>query len=590
MADIRDYFLIGDLHTAALVSNHASIDWLCLPHFDGPSLFGRVLDPRAGRFALAMPTATVAAAYRGNTAIVDFTVADGAFTCTLTDFMLPQPREQCEHHVLVRKLRGTHGAGEVRFVFDPQPDYGRQEPRIQRGEAGLELTLNPGRLRLHLPSDARIEAGDHGQEIIIPLRVGEQRELVLHHLVNPADEGVAVPTDKEDSTVRFWREWNAAGNPFAATNDAVLRSMVTLKLMQFYPTGALIAAPTTSLPADAGGERNWDYRYVWLRDATFVVYAFYILDRGEEAVRFFNYVKDRCRDDDFDVRLMYTITGEHVPREVKLEHLAGYRDSRPVRIGNDAAQQFQLDVYGALIDMHYLLYRKTFDGFAVDRPFIMAMVEKIAANWQRPDSGIWEARNEPKHYTYSKVMAWVGIDRTLRMQAALKLDEATVARLERLRTEIHDWIWQHCFDAERTVLRQHPDTDEPDATNFLFVLLRFLDKHDPRTRAILETTERALAPRELFVRRYTTSDGIAGRDHAFVLCTFWMIAAYAITGQSERAARLFDDFQKHISPTGLLAEQMDEVTGAYLGNYPQAFSHLGLVMSAYYLQRYRQQR
>lgn len=592
-ATIEDYFLIGDLHSAALVSKMGSIDWLCLPHFDSPSIFAKLLDSKGGSFALDTQGYEVKSYYVKDTAILETVLQKEKVEISLKDFMVPQPKYPCREHYLVRKLTGIKGNATVHFSFSPRPNYAHSIPALYYDykSHSIEVQLEEkATLRLYLPENAQVSAGRGSAFISIHVAGGEVSEMRLEYVrLDEQYEETTFTSGFEDHTTRFWEKWLSQGNFFPFCEDILKRSAITLKLLQFYPTGAIVAAPTTSLPEELGGKRNWDYRYVWVRDATFSLYAFHVLGFHEEAERFFAFlqtVTQYSAENAFTLSLLYTIEGKPVPQEKNLSHLHGYHDSQPVRIGNNAAQQLQLDVYGALIDAHYFADKRGMHNLEIEKSMILSLVKQIEQYWQHKDRGIWEVRTGDHQFTYSKVMAWVGVNRALRMAKRLRMTEEEIAWLTSLEKEIASWIWEHCYDAERGILKQSPETQNQDATNFLFVLLQFLDKHDAKTATIIENTRKQLAQKEVFIYRYLNGDGTPRGEGAFVLCTFWYISALAIIGDTKKAHDLFHKFLPYMNEQGLLSEEMDAQTGKYLGNYPQAFSHLGLIMAAYYIARY----
>lgn len=587
---IENYFIIGDLRTAALVSSQGSIDWLCLPHFDSPSIFSKLLDPRAGCLAIEMPDYKVESRYVEDTAIVEFELSSEENQFSVKDFMVPHATKTDIKQQLVRLISGSRGKANVKFRFQPMPGFATKAPSVIQHKNKLVMAMGNGTVILHLPAQTTVDEKGGVYLITIPVKARQSKRLVLEYIPK-GHKPTSIPADPEEETADFWRAWVKKGDFFDFCRDYLVRSAITLKLMQFYPTGALVAAPTTSLPEEIGGVRNWDYRYVWIRDATFALYSFYVLGYDEEAEHFFNFIEqvtEKCAEEEFDVSLMYTIWGEPIPEEHNLTDLSGYKNSSPVRVGNDASRQFQLDVYGSLIDAFYFAskHRLADSHKQKWRKIIMQLVRKIDKEWQKPDHGIWEVRVGTKHYTYSKVMAWVGADRANRLKNTLELTDEDTKVCAKLAESIRDWVWQNCYKKEGQVLTQYPNTESVDATNLLFVLLQFLDKHESVTKKIIDNTAKELNYKEVFVYRYLKNDGLPGEEGAFVLCSFWLISALAILEDVEPAIKLFKQVEKYMKPHGLLSEEIDPGTGSYLGNYPQAFSHMGYIMSAHYLHKY----
>lgn len=592
---ISDHFTIGDLRTSALVSKNASIDWLCLPYFDSPSIFGKILDKDAGCFALHMPSYAInEVGYLENTAIAAFTVSDGTSEFLLKDFMVPKQTRNPTSQLLVREITSTKGSSLVTFIFQPRPEYGAEKLDLKTVGLTAVASVQGGSLILHLPKAAQIENKNGYYSISVPVGPGETKQLILEFVPKEVKTNFK-NSNLEKQTRDFWYEWVSRGTYTTFRKVELIRSAITLKLLQFYPTGAIVAAPTTSLPEHIGGVRNWDYRYTWIRDSTFALYAFKILGYHEEAERYFEFIEDiteQCINNDFDVSLMYTIWGEPVPQERILKHLSGYKNSSPVRVGNGASEQFQLDVYGALLDAIYFATRRdlTDESKLKRRKLVMNLVRKIDDCWQTPDFGIWEARDGGKLYTYSRVMAWVGADRAQRLEKDLNLSKEDMGVCENLAQTIRDWIWQNCYDKERQILVQHPDTKAADSTNLLFVLLQFLDKHDELSRTIVDNTIKELGQERAFMYRYLNDDGLPGKEGAFLLCSYWLVSALAILEDTDSALMLFKELERYIKPGSLLPEEIDPSDGSYLGNYPQAFSHIGYIMSVYYIDRYTKRR
>lgn len=598
---ISDYRVIGDLYSAALVSSDGSIDWLCLPDFDSPSVFAAILDDAVGgRFSVDDAGYDTNSAYVADTAIIETTFVGNEHSFLVRDFMFPQPVSNCTNHILERKIVGQDGSGTVTLICQPRPQYGKTAAGFSYHPDNKTLVCAVGEdtMALFLPADANVrQTHDDTWRLDIPIAANETKAITLEYMEAGADSCVE-EHNFEQETRDFWARWIRRGNYFDFCQDLMKRSAITLKLLQYYPTGAIVAAPTMSLPEEIGGGRNWDYRYVWVRDATFILYSLAALGLKAEAGRFFAYLEDvlltRTEGDDSGEKKIasldhfYTIHGSEVDPESNLDHLEGYKQSQPVRVGNSASDQFQLDSYGVVIDAFYLLYRDGMELIDTHRTIITGLVDQIKNRWQEKDNSIWEVRSGRKHYTYSKVMCWVGVNRALRMKAALGYDADKVSELKALADEIENWIWTHCFREDEQIFTQHAETDAQDATTFLYPLVQFLDKDDAHTKEIVESARSALCHNGVFVYRYLAEDGLGGQEGAFNLCTFWMISALAKVGKTEQARNVFDEYETHIASSGLMSEEIDPQTGQYLGNFPQGFSHLGYIMAAYYLNKYHE--
>lgn len=592
MHPIKDYFLLGNLQSAALVSSKGSIDWLCLPYFDSPSMFAKILDKKGGSFSLIHKDYKIHSSYLHNTAIVEHKLERKKSSFKVYDFMLPLPVKKCTNFFLVRKIEGIAGKSEIEFSFSPRPNYAKGKSEIKVKKSEILVKVGKDRLILHLPAQAKLKKKDDEYIIRTKIKANEKKQFVLEYCI-----GKAKSEHKKHKflkkTQKFWKEWIREGTYFDFCKDEIERSMITLKLMQFYPTGAIVAAPTTSLPDDIGSIRNWDYRYVWIRDATFTLYAFHVLKCDEEGERFFEFIKKIAHHKTgkkFRINTVYTIWGKEAPQEKFLKHLSGYGNSKPVRIGNNASSQLQLDVYSSLIDAHYFMFTKKKKKLREHKALIMNLAREIENSWRQKDGGIWEMRGGLQNYAYSKVMAWVGIDRALRMSHTLKLNDEEERKLKVLSDEIKEWVWKNCYDKKEENIFQHNNSKDIDAANFLFVLLQFLDKHDPRTKKIIQNTSKELSKKKVFVYRYLMDDHLEGKDEAFLLCSFWYISALAIIEDVAESEKLFDELVPHFNKQFLLSEQIEPQTLRYLGNYPQAFSHLGFVMCAYYLHKYKKRR
>lgn len=602
MHKIKDYYLLGNLQSAALVSEAASIDWLCFPYFDSPSVFAAVLDKKGGTFSVINEGWERKSKYVQHTAIVEFefkkkTTAKtknkkGNSSFKLFDFMPPLPVEKASNFYLVRKLKGIKGKSEVQFFYSPKPDFAKVSANITHKENRLDYLIMNDLVILHLPEGSKVKKRKDGFIITINLEKGEEKEFILEYCLN-GKKSELENHDWMKETEKFWNEWVKKGRYFDFCKEELERSMITLKLMQFYPTGAIVAAPTTSLPVEYGGVRNWDYRYVWVRDATFTMYAFHVLNCNEEGERFFQFINKivaKEREKEFEINTTYTIWGESGPNETFIKNLSGYKKSKPIRLGNNASSQLQLDVYGALIDAQYFMHtkkKKKREEIKENKHLIMELIEKIENLWEKKDGGIWEMRKALYNYSYSKVMAWVGLDRALKMKNVLELNEDEINKIKKLEKEISDWIWKNCYDKKQQNIVQHKDTKHIDASNFLFVLLHFLDKDDHKTKTIIKNTAKKLCKKDMLVYRYILDDGLKGSDRAFLLCSFWYISALAITGQTAKSEKLLLKLKKHFNKQFLISEQMSPKGFEYRGNYPQALSHLGFIMSAHYLDEYK---
>ncbi|PIN93566.1 hypothetical protein COU54_02705 [Candidatus Pacearchaeota archaeon CG10_big_fil_rev_8_21_14_0_10_31_24] len=590
MKRIEDYFLIGDLHSSALVSNSGSIDWLCLPHFDSPSIFANLLDKNAGYFSIDMPNHQSLASYIPNTAILNINFKNKKSEFSVNDFMLPQPKPHCQSHFLIRKFKGIKGISKIKLNFSPKPNFNITKVKYKIENNTITITNEGDIILLHFPEKASITKLKDSIEIIFSLNTNEEIQ-ILQEYRKANSESPNLKRNFEKETSKFWKSWLKDKRFFGNNNSDLIRSAITLKLSQYYTTGALIAAPTTSLPVVIGGVRNWDYRYVWIRDATFTLYAFHILHCHEEALKFSDYLNkiiEKNNKKDFQLHPSYTIHGEKTPPERYLENFSGYANSKPVRIGNNATNQSQLDVYGSLLDSYYLMTKhKVLTKLIPDKNKIMKIVKKISMIWMNKERGIWEMRKHQEHFTYSKVMAWVGVDRALRLSGELNFSKEEIKFCQKLKDKINNWIWKNCYNEKRKNFDLYPNANHSDATNFFLVLVHFLNRHDPRTKEIIENTYQELRENDYLINRYLVKDGLPGVDSPFVLCTFWYISALAALGETKKAEAIFNKFKSQFSPSGLLSEEIIAKSGEYRGNYPQSFSHMGLIMALHFINKYK---
>ncbi len=596
---IADYGFLSDCHTCALLASDGSIEWMCLPHFDSPSVFGAMLDRGAGSWRVGPYGVFVPAGrrYIPGTNIIETTWMTPQGWLRVVEALTIGPWHDNKHgsshtrpptdydadHLLVRIVECIQGEVQVEIVCEPMLDYGATAASwtvAQSGEAGvcmLDATDEVTAFRLFSDIRVGIEGNRaHGRHT---MREGEKRFCALSwteerggpHTIEQAEEYM-------ERTAHFWRSWLADGTyPDHPWRFQLQRSALALKGLTFMPTGALVAAATTSLPETPQGERNWDYRYCWMRDASFTLWGLHALGLNWEADDFVQYVADMERNADGSLQIMYGITGQKDLAESTLDHLKGYEGARPVRIGNGAYNQRQNDVFGAVLDSVYLHSKKR--DHIPERlwPVLADQVRCAADVWKEPDQGIWEARGEPRHYVSSKLMCWVAMDRGARLGERRGHVEAA-QQWQALADEIRDDILTHGVD-KRGVFRQHYDTDALDASTLLVPLMRFLPPQDERVRATVAAIRDELTEGGLVLRYRTeeTDDGLHGEEGTFLICSFWLVSALSEIGEHREAEHLCERLLSYASPLGLYAEELEASSGRHLGNYPQAFTHLALI-------------
>jgi GH15 family glucan-1,4-alpha-glucosidase len=596
---IADYAFLSDCHTGALVAPDGTIDWLCVPRSDAPSVFGSLLDRQAGSFRLGPYGLTVPTARHyepGTNVLVTTWNAPGGWVVVrdaLTmgprrgvDMITPHtrpPADEDADHALVRVVTCLDGAVEVDLVCEPVFDYGRVTADWSLTDDALTTAdVAAGDVRMRLRTDMALGVEGGRVRARHALRAGERLFCSLswaEELASPADAGEA--EQRLSATCSFWRDWLDRSRPVDHRwREPIERSALAIKGLTFMPTGATVAALTTSLPETPGGERNWDYRYAWMRDSTFTLRALHWLNLDWEADEFMQYVADLEPNDDGALQIMYGIDGRRDLSEAKLDHLSGYDGARPVRIGNGAFDQRQNDVFGAVLDSILLHTRRSQRLPRRLWPVVEAQAGCAIQAWREPDQGIWEARGEPRHYVSSKLMGWVALDRAAEL-AEIRGD-GEKARSWRLQAdEIRADILENGVDG-RGALRQHYETDALDASALLAPIFGFLSADDPRLRATVMAIAEDLTE-DGFVLRYRTEetdDGLAGREGTFLICSFWLVSGLAIIGEIQRARDLMERLLRIASPLGLYAEEFDTATGRHLGNFPQAFSHLALLEAA----------
>jgi GH15 family glucan-1,4-alpha-glucosidase len=577
---LEDYGFIGDTQAAALIGRDGAIDWLCLPRFDSASCFSALLgDERHGRWLVA-PAGEVRAStrrYRPGTLVLEteFETAEGAVR--VIDFM---PRRGHGPPRLMRIVEGLRGRVPMRMELSLRPDYGTIVPWIELAPDGVIATAGPDAFRLSTPLPLNVKDGTVRSEFTAVEGARERLALTWHLSYEQTP-----PVEDADSalarTEEWWREWSGRCEYQGAYRDEVLTSLIVLKAMTYETTGALIAAPTTSLPEDIGGIRNWDYRYCWLRDSVLALEALLAANYTDEALAFRDFLLRVATGDPTKLQIMYGIGGERRLTEFELPELPGYEGSRPVRIGNAASEQFQLDVYGEVAGVMFAGTEVL--GRIEPRlwPRWRAAVEHVETIWREPDDGIWESRGARQHYTYSKVMAWVVFDRALRLAERFEL-EAPVDRWKRIRDEIHREVCERGYDRERGTFTQYYGSTELDASVLNLALVGFLPATDERITGTIDAISRELG-RDGFVSRYSTAetdDGLTGDEGQFLACSFWLVSALALNGRADEARLLFERLVGLANDLGLLAEEYDVARKRQVGNFPQAFSHLTLILAA----------
>jgi GH15 family glucan-1,4-alpha-glucosidase len=590
---IADHGVVGDLHTVALVGTDGTVDWYCCPRFDSPSVFAAILDDRRGGFYRIAPAAEVETVKQlyfpdTNVLITRFLTCDGV--AEVQDFMPISPQGAAQRHRLVRRV--VQVRGEIRFRVDVQPrfDYGRDPHEVEAYEHGVLLRSSRLVLAFQTARPLTTENGDVYGEFV--LRAGESATFVLEQVQSgdiPRAYSEEETREAFERTIAFWRRWLAQSRYRGRWREMVHRSALTLKLLTYRPSGAIVAAPTTSLPEQLGGPRNWDYRYTWIRDAAFSLYGLLRLGFTEEAAAFMDWLTDRFREREASgkgpLQIMYGIDGRSELPEFELEHFEGYRGSAPVRIGNGAADQLQLDIYGELIDSVYL-YNKYGEPISHDSwSDLSRLVEWVCENWDQADEGIWETRGGRQHFTFSRLMSWVAVERAIRMARQRGLPADLVHWLS-IRDAIYHQIMERGWHDGRKAFVQHYDTDVLDASLLLMPLVKFIAPTDPRWLSTLDAMSDELVSDSL-VYRYNVEaspDGLQGDEGTFSICTFWYVEAMARAGRIDEARLAFEKMLTYANHLGLYSEEIGP-TGEALGNFPQAFTHLALISAAYNVDR-----
>jgi GH15 family glucan-1,4-alpha-glucosidase len=583
---IEDYGLIGDCETAALVANDGSIEWMCLPRFDSPASFAAMLgNDENGVFRIA-PKGGVRRTrrrYVGDTLVLETEFETETGTVALVDFM--PPREGGSD--LVRIVYGRRGRVVMRAEVRPRFDYGELVPWFRRLDGAVLAYAGPDALRVR--ATCPLDVSEDAVCAEFAVEAGQSVAWDLTHF--PSHEEPPAPIDPEAAlarTTEFWNQWVARCTYGGRYRDAVVRSLITLKALTYAPTGAIVAAPTTSLPEHFGSVRNWDYRYCWLRDAAFTLLALMNGGYTAEAQAFREWFLRATAGRASQVHIMYGIAGERRLVETELDHLSGFADSRPVRIGNGAFSQFQLDVYGEVVDAMHQAWVTGLDPKLTGWELERAMVEFVETAWQRPDEGIWEVRGPRRHFTHSKVMAWVALDRAVRAGEKLGLGLDALDRWRALARTIHDEVCTKAYDQKVGSFVQAYGTEALDASVLVMPLVGFLPIDDPRIQSTIAAIERGLT-NGVFVSRYQADgevDGLPAGEGAFLLCSYWLADCLAMSGRIEDGTRIFEGLLEVRNDLGLLSESYDVGGKRLAGNFPQAFSHIGLVNTACALTRH----
>jgi alpha,alpha-trehalase len=599
---VANYGLLADCNSAALVDRDGSIDWLCLPRYDSDAVFARLLDPDAGQWSIR-PTAPYRAErrYLPGTLVVETTFTTDTGQVRLTDavaFAEGQRGHDLGYdapHELIRSVEGVAGEVELELELAPRPQYGLIKPLVRLEDGGAR-TFGAGRLGVR--SAVPLEVEDATMRATFTAGEGDRLGFSMRW-APPESREAPTPTppdavaDRIADTAEAWRSWEAEHDIYEGPHrDLVRMSSRVLKGLTYRPTGAIVAAPTTSLPETVGGERNWDYRFSWIRDSSLTIEALYIGSCPDEAEEFVSFMTSSAggRAGEGSLQIMYGIGGEHDLSERVLPHLRGWRDSRPVRVGNGAWDQVQLDVYGELLNSLWLYREKLGELHPEIQAFVADLADTAARRWMETDSGMWEMRGEPRHHLSSKVLCWTALDRAVKLAPQLG-EHAKTEEWEAARDEVRAAVLERGWSEEKRAFAQSFDSDELDAAQLLMPMLGFLPADDERMRSTIEAIANELTEDGLVLRYRNdeglNADGLTGEEGTFTICSFWLVSCLAKAGELERAEALFDQLAGYANDLGLLAEEIDTANGEQLGNFPQAFSHIGLITAAWEIDKAR---
>jgi alpha,alpha-trehalase len=590
---IADYALLSDCRSGALVHRSGSIDWCCFPRFDSPSIFGRLLDDDAGHWSITAPgTTDVHRCYVTQSLVLETTHETATGTARVLDAMAVGRNERGHRlgadapSVIMRQVIGVSGSVEFDFEFAPRPEYGLVHPLLELVPGGVLARGGADVVALSTPIECTLDAAIARAHFVV--HEGDDVAFALHHCKmeenRPTFWSQSEIRSRLDDTRTAWVTWSEIHQSYDGPwHDLVHHSGRVLYALTYYPTGAICAAPTTSLPEAVGGERNWDYRYAWVRDASFTMDALWVAACPDEANKFFDFLANASAmrlSRGADLQIVFGLGGERDLAERELSHLRGWRNSAPVRIGNGAWNQRQLDVYGELLDAVYRLPDELDKLSPTTRRFLADLADAAARHWTEPDHGIWEMRGEPRHFVYSKLMCWVALDRAVALADRLGATDR-VERWKRTREEIADAILARGWNDEAGSFTQTFGSTELDAANLMMAITGFLPADDPRMRATIDAIAERLVDGHGLVYRYLSDDGFQSDEGTFLLCTFWLAHAFALAGEVDRATEVFERAAAFINDVCLLSEEVDPSTGELLGNFPQALSHIGLVNAAW---------
>ncbi|HEY1278231.1 MAG TPA: glycoside hydrolase family 15 protein [Acidimicrobiales bacterium] len=590
---IGDHALISDCCSVALVDRAGSVEWLCWPRLDWPSTFARLLDPTAGHWSIApLADAAVTRRYLERSMVLETTFTTATGTVVMTDALVTAPGERGHElgnrspGLLVRRVTATSGSVELGVDLAPRPEYGLVTPVATAVAGGIRFRGGPDVLVLSSP--VALAFGDGRAIGLFTLEEGQTVCFGLHHRRSdepaPRVWGQDELNRRLDGTVAAWRSWSRLHQRYQGPwRELVHHSGCVLQALRVTRTGAIAAAATTSLPESVGGARNWDYRYAWVRDASFTLDALWVAACPDEAEAFFDYMATSASAQlqrGGELQIMFGVGGEHDLSERELPHLAGWRDSRPVRVGNGAWNQRQLDVYGELLNAAARLPDAVERTDDETKRFFVDLADAAAARWMERDQGIWEVRAEPQHFLYSKLMCWVAVDRAIALADVLGAADRTDG-WKQVQEQIADAIVSRGWSETARAFAQAFDSDALDASVLMMPIVGFIDPRDPRMLATLDAIEARLTDSHGLVYRYLAPDGLQGDEGTFLLCTFWLAHARALAGEVEKATAVFERAAAYVNDVGLLAEEVDPATGELLGNFPQAFSHIGLVNAAW---------